>query len=220
MPPLRLPSVRLSIVAGSAALALAGAGAAIAVPAYASALQQERYDAASQHLDLTARTAPITIAPRDGVTVTQLTPVQWPIDPASPISSPFGHRVAPCGGCSTAHQGVDLTPGAGTPVAAIADGTVVEAGVYGELGEHVTIRNDADGEVVTSVYGHLIAGTMPLHPGDTVARGQILGRVGSTGESTGTHLHFGILDAGGTAIDPLGWMRAHVTQTWGAPAAG
>jgi murein DD-endopeptidase MepM/ murein hydrolase activator NlpD len=210
-----MPRFTLPVAAGAAAVALAMAGAAaIAVPSYASALEQAQYAAASQHLDLAAHADPITVAPRDGVTVTTFTPVQWPIDPATEISSPFGPRVAPCGGCSTMHRGVDLVPGAGTPIAAIADGTVVEAGFFGELGEHVMVQHDVDGETVTSVYGHMIGGSMHLAVGDRVTRGQLLGLVGSTGESTGAHLHFGILDAAQTPEDPMAWMRAHVTQPW------
>ena len=213
-----MPSFTPPVIAGSAALALALAGAAlIGIPAYASAVEQAQYDAASQHLDLAAHTTPIVVAPRDGVTVTTFTPVQWPIDPATSISSPFGPRIAPCAGCSTEHRGVDLVPGAGTPVAAIADGTVVEAGFFGELGEHVMVQHDVDGETVTSVYGHLRGGSMRLAVGDRVTRGQLLGLVGSTGESTGAHLHFGILDAAQNPEDPMTWMRAHATQQW-APA--
>jgi murein DD-endopeptidase MepM/ murein hydrolase activator NlpD len=210
-----MPSYTLPVIAASAAVALAGA-AALAVPAYASALERAQYAASSQHLDLGQSARRVTVPPRDGVTVTMVTPVQWPIDPGTEISSPFGPRIAPCVGCSTEHRGVDLVPGAGTPVDAIADGTVVEAGFFGELGEHVTVRHDVDGETVTSVYGHLIGGSMHLAVGDHVVRGQGVGLVGSTGESTGAHLHFGILDAGQVPEDPMAWMRAHVTQPWTA----
>jgi murein DD-endopeptidase MepM/ murein hydrolase activator NlpD len=209
-----MPSITPPALASVAAVLLVAGASAVALPAYASALEHAQYDAASQHLDLAAHASAITVAPRDSVTVSTVTLVQWPIDPASEISSPFGPRIAPCGGCSTEHRGVDLVPGAGTPIAAIADGTVVEAGFFGELGEHVMVEHDVNGETVTSVYGHMIAGSMPLAVGDHVTRGQQLGLVGSTGESTGAHLHFGILDAGGTPEDPMAWMRAHVTQPW------
>lgn len=197
----------------AAALVVAGVCAA-ALPAVASAMDQEAYAAASQHLALAADVTPDAVAPRDGVTVTTFTPVQWPIDPATEVSSPFGPRIAPCAGCSTMHSGVDLVPGEGTRIAAVAEGTVVEAGYFGDLGQHVMIRHDVDGETVTSVYGHMIAGSSSLQVGDHVALGQEVGKVGDTGESTGAHLHFGILDAAGTPEDPLAWMRAHVTQPW------
>ncbi|GAA2088088.1 hypothetical protein GCM10009840_27820 [Pseudolysinimonas kribbensis] len=209
-------SVLLSIAGASLTAVLIAAGTTVvALPAFASVVEHARFDAASQHLDLAAHTDPIRVAPRDGVTMTSITLVQWPIDPATRMSSGFGRRIPPCGGCSSMHSGVDLVPGAGTPIAAIADGTVVKAGFFGDLGEHVMIRHDVNGETVTSVYGHMIAGSLHLAVGDHVTRGEIVGRVGDTGESTGTHLHFGILDASGTPEDPLAWMRAHVTQPWG-----
>lgn len=208
-------SVLLSIAGASLTAVLIAAGTtAVALPAVASAVEQAEFDAASQHLRLAAHTDPVRVAPRDGVTMTTVATVQWPIDPATRMSSGFGRRIAPCGGCSSMHSGVDLVPGAGTPIAAIADGTVVQAGFFGDLGEHVMIRHDVNGETVTSVYGHMIAGSMRLAVGDHVARGEIVGRVGDTGESTGAHLHFGILDASGTPEDPIAWMRAHVTQSW------
>jgi murein DD-endopeptidase MepM/ murein hydrolase activator NlpD len=200
-----------------AAVLVAAGATGVSLPAVASALDDAQYDAASQHLDLAAHTTRAAVAPRDGVTVSTFTPVQWPIDPTTRISSPFGPRAAPCATCSTMHSGVDLVPGEGTPIAAIADGTVVVAEFSGDLGVHVEIRHDVNGETVTSVYGHMLAGSMGVHVGDTVTRGEVVGRVGDTGESTGAHLHFGILDAGGDPESPLAWMGDHVTQPW--PAA-
>jgi murein DD-endopeptidase MepM/ murein hydrolase activator NlpD len=157
---------------------------------------------------------PAVLSP-DAFTVESFSVVQWPIDPSSPISSPFGPRSAPCDGCSTMHRGVDFTPGLGTPIAAIADGVVTEVGnPSGELGVYAIVQHDIDGEIVSSVYGHMQSGSMHLKVGDTVHRGDIVGSVGDTGESTGPHLHFGILDAAGTPINPINWMTAHVNQTW------
>ncbi|GAB3404753.1 hypothetical protein GCM10027515_17160 [Schumannella luteola] len=147
---------------------------------------------------------------RDGYGVEQLDQVSWPLDPATKISSYFGPRPAPCAVCSSNHHGIDWVPGMGTPIMAIADGVVSESGTGGELGWHVTVKHTfRSGEVVESVYGHMLAGSMNLKKGDVISRGQILGAVGSTGASTGAHLHFGIL-VGGKAIEPLAWMRAHV----------
>ncbi|WP_284254989.1 M23 family metallopeptidase [Pseudolysinimonas kribbensis] len=165
-------SVLLSIAGASLTAVLIAAGTTVvALPAFASVVEHARFDAASQHLDLAAHTDPIRVAPRDGVTMTSITLVQWPIDPATRMSSGFGRRIPPCGGCSSMHSGVDLVPGAGTPIAAIADGTVVKAGFFGDLGEHVMIRHDVNGETVTSVYGHMIAGSLHLAVGDHVTRG-------------------------------------------------
>jgi murein DD-endopeptidase MepM/ murein hydrolase activator NlpD len=148
---------------------------------------------------------------RDGFDVSHFTPVQWPVPAASPMASDFGPRRAPCRGCSSFHEGVDFDPGAGYPIAAIADGVVVEAGTGGALGVHVAIQHNVDGEIVTSVYGHMQRGSMGLHVGDAVGRGQTIGRVGNTGASTGAHLHFG-LEHGSALFDPIPWLRAHANS--------
>ncbi|MET0303259.1 MAG: M23 family metallopeptidase [Aeromicrobium sp.] len=149
---------------------------------------------------------------RDGVTVVTYTPIMWPLDPNTRISSYFGLRN--CAGCSRDHQGVDYNPGAGHPIVSIADGTVVATGnPSGALGVHAIVEHEVDGQLVRSVYGHMATGTMNLVVGQQVSRGQILGLVGSTGMSTGPHLHFGIL-INNVAVEPLAWMRAHVTEEW------
>jgi murein DD-endopeptidase MepM/ murein hydrolase activator NlpD len=149
-----------------------------------------------------------TMVDRDGFTVSAA--IQWPVPASSPISSGFGYRVPPCGSCSSDHQGVDFTPGAGYPVQAIAEGVVREIGnPSGELGVFAIIDHVIDGELVSSVYGHMKLGSLTVKVGDHVSTGEQLGLVGSTGQSTGAHLHFGILDNGTDAIDPLAWLRKH-----------
>lgn len=149
---------------------------------------------------------------RDGVDVVNFTPMMWPLDPGTKISSYFGLRF--CAGCSRDHQGVDYNPGDGHPIRAIADGTVVEVGnPSGALGVYAIVEHQVDGQPVRSVYGHMQMGSMDLQVGDTVNMGQVLGAVGDTGMSTGPHLHFGIL-IGGEAVEPLAWMKAHVTESW------
>ena len=115
--------------------------------------------------------------------------IRWPIAGAITISSPFGPRSAPCATCSSIHQGVDLTPGAGTPVGAIAAGTVRVSTTHLEYGQYVIIDHQIDGRLVSTLYAHMIFGSSPLRPGDTVAVGQLVGLVGNTGASTGAHLH-------------------------------
>lgn len=152
------------------------------------------------------------VEPRDDFDVTLFTPIQWPLDPATTVSSHFGPRAAPCAGCSTMHSGVDWTPGYGTPVQAIADGVVV-ARPMSDWGTYVVIEHRVDGRIVYSGYAHLVAGSnAPI--GARVSRGDVIGRVGNTGASSGTHLHFSII-LGDTFVDPLPWMRANVTEPWG-----
>jgi murein DD-endopeptidase MepM/ murein hydrolase activator NlpD len=125
------------------------------------------------------------------------------------ISSDFGWRVAPCNACNSDHQGVDFVPGEGKPVMAILNGVVAEAGINQGYGHWVKIEHIvpiADGEVErwVTVYAHLKAGSIPddVGVGATVARGQNIGLVGSTGISTGPHLHFE-LHIDGVVVDPL-----------------
>ena len=124
----------------------------------------------------------------------------------------FGPRRAPCRGCSSMHEGADFDPGNGTPIRAIAAGVVVETNAPGwaALGVHARIQHVIDGQVVTSVYAHMQVGSMGLKVGDRVAPGQVIGRVGSTGASTGPHLHFEIRLGGTRAVDPVAWMHAHL----------
>lgn len=146
---------------------------------------------------------------RDDFALSYYTPVQWPVDPSSTISSHFGYRAAPCAGCSTQHSGVDFTPGYGTPVHAVADGVVVSRPMSG-WGSYVVLESEVDGQTVLTGYAHLVSGSAaPV--GTTVARGDVIGRVGNTGESSGAHLHFSVI-IGGTFVEPLAWLRSHVTE--------
>jgi len=127
--------------------------------------------------------------------------VQSPVSSSARLGKPF----------SAGHQGYDFLPGANTPVLNIADGVVTAVGESsGSLGVHVEIQHVIDGQIVTSTYSHLAAGSMKLVLGQEVAIGTQVGLVGSTGASTGPHLHFQILDASGTPINPLTWLSAHV----------
>ncbi len=68
--------------------------------------------------------------------------------------------------------------------------------------------------MVQTIYGHMIFGSQTVAVGDTVTMGQVIGDVGSTGASTGPHLHFEVRPGGGDAIEPLGWLATNVTETW------
>jgi murein DD-endopeptidase MepM/ murein hydrolase activator NlpD len=137
--------------------------------------------------------------------------VRWPFPYAVPISSGFGSRVAPCRGCSSQHHGVDFTPGSGTPIYAVADGVVTESSFGGSFGQHVYMDHVINGQKVESIYGHMIAGSSPLVVGQTVKVGDLVGLVGSTGASTGAHLHLEIhLD--GVFVDPFAWLQANAVN--------
>ena len=137
-------------------------------------------------------------------------PIRWPFPRGVPISSGFGVRLAPCAGCSAFHDGIDMTPGAGTPIQAVADGVVREIGnPSGALGVYAIIDHQVNGERFSSLYAHMAYGSLALTAGQQVTVGQLVGQVGSTGASTGAHLHLGIF-IGGTAVDPYAWLTQRV----------
>ncbi len=123
---------------------------------------------------------------------------QWPINAS--VSSSFGYRVHPIFGTRRLHSGIDLGAGSGTPIAAAKSGTVIAAGWQGGYGNTVVISH---GEGITSLYAH--QSSIAVSVGDEVNRGDIIGFVGSTGWSTGPHLHFEIR-VNGVAVDPLPYM--------------
>jgi murein DD-endopeptidase MepM/ murein hydrolase activator NlpD len=186
------------------------------LPAQAVTMKQEAYAAASQTMVVGETFAP-SAARNDVYVVSQFTPIQWPIAPSSEVSSGFGWRNAPCSwGCSSDHQGVDFDPGYGVQILSIADGVVVQSSIDGGLGQHVVVEHSIDGQKVQSVYGHMIFGSQTVNVGDKVARGPLLGNVGSTGASTGPHLHFEIRPGGGEAVEPILWLAKNVTEEWGS----
>jgi murein DD-endopeptidase MepM/ murein hydrolase activator NlpD len=97
------------------------------------------------------------------------------------------------------HEGIDLVAPAGTPVYAAADGIVVGAAPNGRYGNWVRIEHS---EKLSTVYGHLMAFAPGIEPGEAVVRGELIGFVGSTGRSTGAHLHFEVLD-NGKPVNPI-----------------
>jgi len=138
-------------------------------------------------------------------------PIQWPFTQGVPIVSGFGPRIAPCDICSTFHKGLDMMPGAGTPIQAIADGVVTAVNsISGELGIHVKVDHVLDGQRVSSLYAHMQVGTEAVALGERITVGQLIGRVGNTGLSTAPHLHFEILLDGNRPVDPYAWLKLKV----------
>ena len=105
-------------------------------------------------------------------------------------SSQFGWRTHPLTKNREFHQGLDIKTRAGVPVIAAADGTVVEVGKNGSLGNTIEITHEVSG--YKTMYAHLQGYADGLKVNQQVARGQIIGYVGNTGRSTGAHLHYGI----------------------------
>jgi murein DD-endopeptidase MepM/ murein hydrolase activator NlpD len=125
----------------------------------------------------------------------------------APVSSPQVTTPYQAGGglwSSGTHSGIDFAAASGTPVKAVAAGEVVEAGDGGAYGNNIVIRHK-DGHY--SQYGHLLS--LGVSVGQTVSSGQQIALSGSTGNSTGPHLHFEIRTGPdyGADIDPLAYMR-------------
>lgn len=114
-------------------------------------------------------------------------PQGWAVPVHGVITAGFGPRVSPCSGCSSWHEGIDLGAACGTPIYAAHAGRVTYAGVYGTYGNFILI-DDGDGSA--TAYGHIIDGGFLVSQGQQVSAGQPIARVGSTGASTGCHLHF------------------------------
>ncbi len=114
------------------------------------------------------------------------------------ISSGFGPRQHPVLGYSRMHRGMDFALPSGAPVHAVAGGVVVEIGRRGTYGNYVRIRHDTRTE---TAYAHLGAFAASLRQGARVRRGEAIGAVGSTGRSTGAHLHYEVL-VDGRQVDP------------------
>ena len=116
------------------------------------------------------------------------------------MSSPFGFRQSPTTGASTYHQGVDLAAPAGTPIYASRSGVVTTATYSNSAGYYVTINH---GDGFSSIYMHMT--NYVVRSGAAVSQGQLIGYVGSTGISTGNHLHFGI-SYNGAYVNPCAYV--------------
>jgi murein DD-endopeptidase MepM/ murein hydrolase activator NlpD len=103
------------------------------------------------------------------------------------VSSRFGNRVHPVLGYVKAHQGVDYRAPVGTPVWAVGDGVVTQAGWNGSCGKAVTLRHRNG---LDTIYCHL--STVAVHSGERVGQKQVIGLVGQTGRATGPHLHYAV----------------------------
>lgn len=141
------------------------------------------------------------------------------------ISDPFGWRTDPFTGERRFHSGTDLAAAAGTPILAVADGTVTFAGPSSGFGNLIIIEHTVQGQRVASYYGHMWDTGIHVTVGETVSAGQHIGDVGSNGRSTGPHLHVEIHPGGQgqPAVDAQAWLAEHgaegITAGDAAPAA-
>ncbi|HIK30182.1 MAG TPA: M23 family metallopeptidase [Oscillatoriales cyanobacterium M59_W2019_021] len=126
------------------------------------------------------------------------TSIIFPLSIPAPITSAFGWRIHPALGGSRFHSGTDLGAPAGTPVVAALAGQVSVANFLGGYGLAVVLQHEK--ATKETLYGHL--SEILVKPGDEVKQGEVIGLVGSTGLSTGPHLHFEV-----RKLTPQGWVN-------------
>lgn len=144
-----------------------------------------------------ARLDQISTAPISDQAILNLSP---PL-PAMDIASEYGMRLHPIHGDHRMHHGIDLDADAGTPVSTISDGIVTFAGERGGYGNLVIVDHGGGYE---TRYGH--QEQLTVMEGDLLRSGDVIGYVGSTGASTGPHLHFEVR-RDGVSVDPEPWLR-------------
>ena len=127
-------------------------------------------------------------------------PSRMPLEGAS-MSSGFGMRTHPVLGGRRGHKGIDLASPMGSPIYATADGVVTRADWFSSYGLYISLDHGAQLE---TRYGHL--SRLNVAEGQVVRKGDLIGYVGSTGRSTGPHLHYEVRIAG-TAVNPVPYMQ-------------
>ena len=129
--------------------------------------------------------------------------LKWPLSASwTYVSSEFGYRTHPIYGDSRFHAGIDIPADGGTPIFAAADGEVLAVGWQGGYGETVML---AHGNGIVTLYGHM-SGYGEFKTGDIAFAGEVIGYVGTTGASTGNHLHFEVRKDN-TAVSPWDYLR-------------
>ena len=171
--------------------------------AFQRAIREHEAQLARERAEAAARAAanrqpppnqPAAISP-DGNALT------WPLAPGRSISSGYGNRRDPFTGRTSFHTGVDVPAPLGTNIFAAADGTVIFSGWQGGFGNTVIIDH---GNGMQTLYAH--ASTLLVGRGARVTRGEVIARVGSTGRSTGNHLHFEVR-INGAHTNPMNFTR-------------
>jgi murein DD-endopeptidase MepM/ murein hydrolase activator NlpD len=147
-----------------------------------------------------------------GSTSSYIPPVSngtWTSPASGTYTSSFGWRTHPIYGTKKQHRGADIANSIGTPVVAAGNGIVSHAGPMGTYGNVIMITHSVNGQIFTTVYAHL--SSVGVSPGQSVSKGQSIGKLGNTGASTGPHLHFemhvGNWSASGpSAVNPLRYV--------------
>ena len=155
--------------------------------------QKKAEEAAARRATRVHSNISVSSGPRNGQSYT------WPLPGHYSISSPFGYRMHPILGYSKFHSGVDIPAPSGTPIVAAKSGTVIMSQLMSGYGNVVMVDH---GDTVT-VYAHCSA--LNVGVGESVKAGDVIAFVGSTGLSTGAHLHFEVR-VNGSPVNPLGYI--------------
>jgi murein DD-endopeptidase MepM/ murein hydrolase activator NlpD len=166
------------------------------------ALERVKAEGGTANLERLARQLPpgfeeATTAAGQSLALATAFGLTWPVSESARVTSPFGYRLHPVLGTRKLHTGVDISLPSGTPVHAVADGTVRRASEDAVNGKVLILDH---GRGVTTAYCH--NSELLVRRGQRVARGETLARSGNTGRSTGPHLHYQ-LELGAQPVDPL-----------------
>jgi murein DD-endopeptidase MepM/ murein hydrolase activator NlpD len=157
--------------------------------------KQQEEDARRASARRAAQLAGVSLPPEPGAPGQLL----WPV--SGPITSPFGMRMHPVYGRPILHAGIDIAAATGTTIAAAADGRVIVAGTQGDCGKMVAIDHHGG---LSTIYCHM--SQIFVGVGQDVQRGQAIGAVGMTGDATGPHVHFQVMQDG-HPVDPMSFLR-------------
>jgi len=180
---------------------------------YLEMFAQADAEAAAVDADITAMLAEIKrqeeeakrlaeLAKQEAALVVGTGELLWPCPSSNKLTSPFGDRSSPGGVGSTNHKGIDIGASTGSPIVAADDGTVVTATYSSSYGNYVIINH---GNGRATLYAHQSA--IACKVGQVVVKGMVIGYVGSTGISTGPHLHFEVRE-NGVAVNPLNYFSS------------
>ena len=195
--------------------------AAQAVEVSAFPDRYRNYEPAAQTI-LDTLTTPASGAGRPSTSIPETSRIVFPLPQGTWVmTSPFGYRIHPITGARTLHEGTDYAAPDGTPIYAVADGIVTIAEYSDTWGGHIVIDHTVDGQAVSTGYIHMWKTGIHVTVGERVTAGQHIADVGSSGRSTGPHLHLEVRPGGGEPIDADTWLAQHgATSQTGTVTAG
>ncbi len=188
--------------AQAAAAAKKAAADAAAARSAAQAANNAAASASKSNASGSSGSSASAAAPVDTSNISSSGGWHWPLSGYTHIASPYGYRICPFHGREL-HRGADITAPGGTPIMAARSGVVLVSTYGSSYGNYVTIAH-SDG--TRSLYAHM--SSRAISPGSTVSAGQVIGYVGSTGSSTGNHLHFEIWtnSSSSSCVNPMNYF--------------